>query len=291
MSETTSDLGRRTAPEADVLTAADLQRECEALLRAVVSEGGDRAALEQHAPGAIENPAQGARGWLRFYQQLHRAHAVLVGHGAAESGGRGQAEIADVIAAAGAEEPESVTLSDGTVRQVYPKSFHALRWLDALDVEMQLAGQQVATARERGGVRDPAVVAAGALLSSLGVRLWAWILSHPEPGVPFKEADTDPTPPEWTERLTPEDLLAVLAAHSKVNRERLAMIGRMFPADGSSGTRLPLSGLLGVYANEHDLPMRSVLRHTSLGAIFAQTTVAAQASREATERAKRDSAD
>lgn len=286
------DLGRREAPEADVLTAAELQRECDALLRAVVSEGGDRAKLEAHAPGGAENPARGARGWLRYYQQLHRAHAVLVGHGAAESGGRHVgARVADVIAAAGAEEPERVTLSDGTVVHVYPKSYHALRWLDALDVELQIAGQQVGAARQRGGVRDPAVIASGALLSSLGVRLWAWILTHPEPGLPFGEDDTNPAPPGWTEQLAPADLLMLLGAHTAVNRERLALIGQLFPTDGPSGTRLPLSGLLGVYANEHDLPMRTVLRHTSLGAVFAQTTVAAQAAREATERAKRERAD
>jgi hypothetical protein len=217
---------------------------------------------------------------------------VLVGHGSAGSGhSRRDAEIEQVLAAAGADEPVAVQCSDGVLRFVHPKSFHALRWLDALDAEMAVVARQIAVARQTETPQQAVVIASGLLVESMAVRLWAWILTHREPGLPFDDDQASPNPPKWTRTISPEDLLSLCRAHAEANRRRLEIMAKAFPSDPSSPSRLPLSGLLSSFASEHDYPTRQVLRHTTLGAIFAQTVSAAQSAREANERMQRERGD
>lgn len=273
------------------ISASELQEDCGTLLRATIAAGGIAAELLKHQPGGELNADTSARGWLRYYQQLHRTHAVLVNHGQVDGSGQGThgLAIADALSDAGADVPVAVTMSDGSTRFVFPKSYHALRWLDALDLELQVIAREVAALRADGNVRAAGAIASGTLLQSYGVRLWAWIITHRDCDLPFEDDVASPKPPKWTTKLTVEDLLRLFEGHREVNRSRLDLIGRAFPADPSSSSRLPLSGLLGSYANEHNLRMPQVLRRTSLGSIYAQTVAASQSARESREAAKRES--
>lgn len=182
-----------------------------------------------------------------------------------------------------ANAPVMVTCSDGSTRAVYPKSFHALRFLDVLD---RSVNDLVSAVAEYGG--DPEALKAlmvFPVLESTAVRLWAWILTSEGPTLPFDEHAT-PESPAWTKALAPEDILAIAKAHIEVNATRLKIISEAFPADGAHGSRLSLSGFLGTASQEMGVQPSRLLREWSLGEVFAQSISAAQAHREAIERSK-----
>lgn len=273
----------------ETLGVAELRSSCETLLLAIVGEGGSREKAELHAPGATENPDTSVRGWLRYNQQLHRMHAVLVGHG--DEGATARRErVQEALTAALSEEPSAVTCSDGVVRFVHPKSFHALAWLDSLD------RQYLANAQAAAGVADLETAdeyrthALAPLLTSLAVRLWLWILTSKGAGLPFDESmDGDrlaAKAPKWTLTVTPEDLLRFWQAHVAIHQERLAIISRAFPSDGKSQSRLPLAGFIGALAHENGQDARLLMRTHSLGKLFATSVSAAETARDARRRAE-----
>src|SRR5690606_38827068 len=96
---------------------------------------------------------------------------------------------------------------------------------------------------------DADVALTAPLARSLAVRLWAWILAHPDPGLPFDEAKPA-EPPEWTAALTPEDLVALLKAHVEVHHARVRLVASLFTSDQDADSRLSLSGFLGTVAQE-----------------------------------------
>ena len=252
-----------------------------ALRGTLLSRGESATALAGYAPGGADNSSTDPFGGLvAEYALLRGRLAFLDWRDAAESARATQA-LDDALANA----PQSVTCADGAVRAVHPKSYHALRWCDALDGAL-------APLRARLEGADPAhleALALAPLAESLAVRLWAWILTHPDPGLPFDEgAPADP--PAWTTALTPEDLLALWRAHHEVNRTRLALLAGLFPAEAEEESRLSLGGFLGTVAQELGQRPSEVLRRWSVGEALAQAVVAAQAAREARARAERDAA-
>ncbi len=175
-----------------------------------------------------------------------------------------------------------MTLADGSSVAVYPKSYHALAWCDALDRALHDVGVKAQRLEEL------AVDTMAPLTASLAVRIWAWILTCPEPGLPFDEGAPKTDPPTWTETLTPGDILQLLQAHFTVNRERIALVAALFPPDREAQSKLSLSGFLGTVAQELSQRPSDVLRRWSMGEAFAQAVVAAEAAREARERAEAD---
>jgi hypothetical protein len=227
--------------------------------------------LEAMAPGGAQNQTADPLGAAVVWYALLRARFELEQHRAAETTARAQADVAAALSA----EPVTVRLqAPDAPSAVYPKSYHALRFLDTLDHALR---RVVAIAQEADEV---GVEAFAPLVESLAVRLWAWILTSVGSELPFDE-QAAPEPPEWTRALTPDDLLALLEAHLEVNRARVARIAQLFPGDATHESRLSLAGFLGTTAQELGHRPFDLLRRWSVGEAFAQAVVAAQSAREA----------
>lgn len=255
-----------------------LVERCRGLRGTLLARGEPTASLDAFAPGGAENATTDPYGARVAEYALLRARVQFLDWRQEQEEARGHAALAAALANA----PQSVTLSDGSTVAVHPKSYHALAWCDALDRALQEVGEK-AMALEELGVRVMAP-----LTASLAVRIWAWILTCPEPGLPFEEGAPKTDPPEWTTSLTPGDILQLLQAHFTVNRERIALVAALFPPDREAQSKLSLSGFLGTVAQEMGQRPSDVLRRWSMGEAFAQAVVAAEASREARARAESD---
>lgn len=194
------------------------------------------------------------------------------------------AEIDAAIARRSAAAPQPVRLTSGRTVAVYPKAYHALRYLDWLDAGLAAAGRLAATAQEQENAEALAVIRKLPLAESLSVRVWAWILTTEGPGLPFRDDATDVVTPEWLETLTALDLVQLHRAHRTVNHDDISLIALAFPSDPRQ-SRLPLSGFLNTYAQEAGQRPLDVFRQFSMGEVFASAVSTAQAAREARENA------
>lgn len=227
--------------------------------------------LDAMAPGGAQNQTADPLGAAVVWYAHLRARFELEQHRAAEATARAQADVAAALSA----EPVPVRLQAlDAPTAVYPKSYHALRFLDTLDHALR---RVVAVAQDAD---DVGVEAFAPLVESLAVRLWAWILTSEGPELPFDE-HKDAEPPAWTKALTPEDLLTLFEAHLEVNRGRVTRIAQLFPGEGTHESRLSLAGFLGTTAQELGHRPFDLLRRWSVGEAFAQAAVAAQSAREA----------
>lgn len=262
-------------------SAPALETRCDALRASCLARGVPRPSIDAVWPGGPENAVTDPLGtWIVCYGNLmalfrHAEERQLVD--------RDQMDA--TLAAALARAPVPVTLAAGDRVAVYPKSYHALRWLDTLDRSLLDAARLADEAEQLGAF------IAFPLVESLAVRLWAWILTEETPGLPFNEAAPG-EPPAWTQSLEAADLLHLASAHAQVNATRLRLIAEAFPPerreDGSS--RLSLAGFLGTTAQEMGVPAFDVMRRFSLGELFAQAVLAGQAAREARARASAERA-
>lgn len=237
--------------------------------------------IEAYWPGGkVNNEADGHGKWIFCYANMIR----LLGK---REPSLELATSGNAMAGALASEAAIVKFEDGAERPVYPKSFHALRWLDTLDVAVRDVVDAIA---EYG--QDPEFLNALAvtpLLESVAVRTWAWVLttgdSESTAALPFDDAQPL-DPPAWTKTITGRDILALLKAHVTVNAEQLRIIAAAFPAEPNSESRLSLGGFLGTAAQELGVRPAQLLRRFSLAEVFAMSVASAQASREARERAE-----
>lgn len=236
--------------------------------------------LATQRPGGDENPDAGPLGWLAYFKWLHRTHATL-DLAASAGGGAGAVELDEALAQSLAEEPHPVPCADGVTRYVYPKGYHALRFLESLGGSLKAvaAEQQLATALDV--LEDARVVALAPLVESWALRTWVWILASEGAELPFRD-DEEPVPPEWTARLTPEDLLRFGEAHLIVHRQRLAILSAGSPSpERPSGETLSLQNFVAVMGMELGRASRDVMRRCSLGALFAQAVAKARSERAA----------
>lgn len=238
--------------------------------------------LAAYWPGGEENSEPGIGAWIYCYASYVRIM------GRDEDGTAFQrkkrADLETALTQALASEGETVRFTDGTAQTVYPKSYHALRYLDFLDRTKQVAIDEAASEVDVGA--QYAVSALAPLVESLAVREWAWILCDPSPSLPFPDAGQHPEPPEWTRALQAEDILALAHAHVRVNHARNALIAAAFPGEKDGDAGLTLSGFIGVMADEKNLRANELMRNWPLGELFAQKVVAAHAQREAVKKAK-----
>lgn len=259
-------------------TEATIQERSRVLRLSLLARGEPAAALEACAPGGAENQVEDALGAAITEYALLRAKFALKEWQAEDT----KARAHEALARALSNSPVDVRLTLTTDERkfaVYPKSFHALKWCDSLDRALSDVVGKAQT------LEDLDVRAMAPLMESLAARLWVWILTSPDPWLPFDEG-RPPEPPEWTGRLAPEDLLALLRAHLEVNRERVALVTSLFPPEREHNSKLPLAGFLGTVAHELGHRPSDVLTRWSLGEAFAQAVVAAQAAREARAAAK-----
>ena len=238
--------------------------------------------LDAYWPGGAENTEPGIGGWIYCYASYVR----IMGRDEDGSGFQKQkrAKLEEALTKALSSEGERVRLTDGSVKTVHPKSYHALRYLDFLDRTQRIASEEAA--REIEAAEDVTVAALAPLVESLAVREWAWVLCDPAPALPFPDEGEHPEPPEWTRSLTPEDILGIAKAHVQVNHARNALISAAFPGEKGGESGLSLAGFIGVLADEKNLRANELMRNWPLGELFAQRVVAAQAAREAREQSK-----
>lgn len=238
------------------------------------------ADLDALAPGGSRNQVVDPLGAAITWFVLLRERFAVAEHERAREAARADAALAAALVNA----PVPVRLSLEGRWAVYPKSYHALRWCDALDGAVR---DVVATLE---ATPDAELAAFAHLNESLAVRLWAWILTCREPGLPFDEG-TPGDPPDWTQQLTPEDLVALVQAHLEVNRTRIQLIAQLFPPERAAESRLSLSGFLGTVAQELGHRPSDVLTRWSLGEAFAQAVVASQSAQEARARTEAEAAE
>lgn len=251
-----------------------------------------RGSLGRAAPelaDGIDTPASDDLGaWIQCYAKLTAALAL-----ADERMARRDGDLRATVTAALDERPERVRLTvpekDGRAWMVYPKSFHALQFLETLDVALREVRLTVAAldATPPGDLeKETEAAALEPMLRSHAVRLWAWILTSEGCGLPFDDNRADVEPPEWTKLLAPADLVAILAGHIEVNRTRLAIVAAAFPPESDTISRLSVGGFMGSVAQELGRPARELMRSWSVGAVFAQVVTAAQAQKESFAAAK-----
>jgi hypothetical protein len=266
-------------------TTPAIRERCRNLRRSLTARGWDAAELTAYWPGGTENPGRARGAWIFCYANLVGMLRVADSRVAADPVALDQA-VAEALAAT----PRLVALASGETRTVYPKSYHALRWLDALDRSLIDAATLAAQAEAADVPEQVKLATLAPLVESLAVRLWAWVLTaggaDGPAGLPFDDDAAAPDPPAWTRALTPMDLLQLAQAHIAVNATRLRTITDGFPSATRGATRLSLSGFLGTAAQELAVRPMELLRRWSLGEVFAQSVTAAQAAREARERAE-----
>jgi hypothetical protein len=262
-------------------SVADLTQRCRSL-RAVLGEDGAATdqQLRDYWPGGKENQYTGKGAWIYCF-----AMYAAFNWSAAQRGGEASSAAVDTaIANRSTASPEPVRLTSGRTAAVYPKSYHALRYLDFLDAGHRKAGQLAAAAYDLGSAEALKVMQTYPLVESLAVRLWAWVLTTEGPGLPFKEDASNIELPEWLGELTAIDVVRLYQAHRKVNHDDIALISETFPGDPMK-SRLPLSGFLNTYAHEAGHRPLDVFKQFSVGEIFADAVSSAQAAREARENA------
>lgn len=120
-----------------------------------------------------------------------------------------------------------VTCSDGVTRTVYAKDDATLGRLLAISAAL-VQGADAALAAIPDGQPDANALGAASirdLMRGDAARAYAWIATHPGPGMPYTTPPTGCVAlPAWTETLTPHDLTAFNAAIVAANRDALVRI-------------------------------------------------------------------
>lgn len=263
-------------------TRETIEERCRALRGTLLRDGVPRLELDAMAPGGAANEATDPFGSVVVWYALLRARREVVAVEQAREAAL--AETAVAAALSGTPVPIQLSMADGPTA-VYPKSYHALRYLDSLDAALR---EVVALA---DSLSDSAVHAQAIIVETVAVRVWAWILTHPEPGLPFEESARLDTLPAWTGLLVPDDLLALLEGHLEANQRRLARIVQMFPPERQRESKLALAGFLGTVAQEMGQRPFELMRNWSLVEAFAQAATASQAARESRKHAEDEARD
>ncbi len=275
---------------------ATLRERCEYYRGVFAGDGtATDADLLPYWPGGQENesPADGLSGWIVAYGRCLWCLGRAVGHEAERNSEAGQAKVDAVLTAAlrGAPETVELTLLDQDDRpqlvQVYPKSFEALAFCDALDGSLgnltaALAFAETLPPEESIPLRDR-VLEAIALLQ----RQLCWAFTHPGPRLPFDSFGAPPEPPDWTRDLGPIDHLRILKGAKVVNRYRLAVLSQQLGRGDATGVPRPSwATLAATGAGELHVGTQTLLRDWSLESWIAQLQLAAEARRVAFEAAK-----
>ena len=229
-------------------------------------------------PGGARNAFRGRGAWLWAHAQCH---AFL----ARRERLRAQPEHWRALNEAAARKPVEVVCSDGTRRRIHPKSLSALSFLDGLKADLVQVLEARALAMQAEEVEELQAYFLTTVLSAQSYLLFAWVVTHPEPGLPFDVMGEMPELPEWLHTLTPEDIVAIVGAHIEVNRTRLALVSALLPEQPGEST-LSIEGWVAAYAAEKGLETPTLLSRWSLGELYAAHVSSSVAMREARERAK-----
>ena len=263
-----------------------MRRRCRQLREQLAVAASDVVTPDELAaywPGGDENKIPGKGAWIFCYAQLirlcDRMREVPTAHVASEA----ERARGDALT----DKPIPVALADGSTIHVQPLGYVALEFLTTLDRTVTLAQELAASVALQQSPDSETALALEPLLRAYAVQLWAWTLTSTTGEIPFDPIVDDPTPPEWTGRMTPTDLLAIYAAHREVNATRNALVASLFPSEQQSKVRLSLAGFIGAYAHEKGVDAARLMKSFRVGKIFAQAVSAAQQHEAAAKAAKR----
>jgi len=163
------------------------------------------------------------------------------------------------------------------IRNVFPKSQHALLTLELYDGDLgRLAAEYQAL--KQG---PPAVfaAAAGAVLHGIShcQRIFAWIICHEGPGLPFADDNLNPVPPAWTADLSPLDHLMLVQAHRQLGARLGLALQLIEPAQEGKSRPGSWSTILAVASTELGLGSRTLTRDHTLESVVVQLAVAREA--------------
>lgn len=194
----------------------------------------------------------------------------------------------------GASKPVTLTAPIDDLREVsvHPKSMNALIELAERDAVIGLMNAGLDALRDMV-TRDPTPEHVDHMARSIREvgyqeRICVWIVTHPGPGLPFPEEETNPVLPPWLAYLSPVDVLLIFAAHEDVSAGRLAALqalrrGKKKADDVERGWGVYLANLASLLNRSAE----QLARDHSLAALFAQSYVHAVEQERAMEEAEK----
>jgi hypothetical protein len=247
------------------------------------------AELSPWRPGGDRNPDTSILGVLRWYGRLNRIHAR------GESRGTESArDAADATLTAALEErPAAVDLvrplSDGqTHLTVHPKAFSVLVRLTEVGRRIgELAAVRLARSRATD-VDAPRHVQMADEGLDYFYRLYAWVVTHPGPGLPYGWADLEPTPPEWTRGLDARDFLSLIGAHIALDVLPFKALEILTHPDGSheGGPRPTWAQWFASLAPDGQADTLTLMRGAGFMRLLATHALAADRQRQAMKQAQ-----
>jgi len=255
----------------------------------------DAAELADYWPSGRKNPKHRGLGpWIRCYGQYCAFLRRALENKPAQGSQRAVAERAARDALRGA--PEIFLDDAGKARTVHPKSWHALVTLASIQGRLLRSAQLFA--RLEGAPADVYAVHAPAVLeaSDYFQRLAVWIVTHPEPGLPYPDSEPEPELPSWTLVLSPGDLVRAQECHHLVNGARIQLVTLLLhPAerpDDQGGDRTVGSWetLIALGAGELHMTARALARDVTLESVVTQLALTRDAQRQALEERERAAA-
>jgi hypothetical protein len=265
---------------------ADVEARCIDLKATLVAESiASDAEVAAYWPGGSENTESDPHGrWVYCYANyigfLHRLAPELNERAQAA----GDAALLEALRGA----PVTVELvgqhPDGSPKtvQVYPKSYEALEFLDALDAAIgRLAAAEDLVTSLHPGEALP-LLDRLAEARSLLHRQCVWVVTAEGPRLPFAAFGAPPDPPDSTRDLDVVDIVRILQAFKTLHRDRLAALSALM-GRGKGGRRVSWATLASSAAGKLGVSAQTLLRDWSLEGWIAQLQLAADAERDAHE--------
>lgn len=234
--------------------------------------------LAAYWPGGKENPYPGRGGWLYCYG-TYRAFLWKLKDAASQGGVDDDARHL-ALEKALASEPERVELEHvdevgvRLTRSVFQKSFTAL--MHAMDRDNILYDLTSQYRKLRRLGTTPAAELMGRVLVEIAYQhqVLAWLVCSPQPGIPWDETETRPTPPDWTGHLAPIDLVRIIQAHRRVNGTQLQIASVILGTEGGED-REPTSWatIMTTASKQLSRSSRSLMRDEPLVSLVTQLLV------------------
>jgi hypothetical protein len=267
-------------------STAGIEARCTDLKATLVAESiASDVEVAAYWPGGKENTETDAHGrWVYCYANyigfLHRLAPELNERAQVA----GEAALLEALRGA----PVSVELvgrqEDGSPRtvQVYPKSYEALEFLDALDgASGRRCAAESLVAEIHPGEALP-LLDRLAEARTLLHRQCVWAVTTEGARLPFAAFGAPPDPPDETRDLDAVDILRILQAFKTLHRDRLAALAALM-GRGARGGRASWATLSATAAGKLGVSAQTLLRDWSLESWIAQLQLAADAERQAHE--------
>lgn len=265
----------------ELATIRGLRSRCSFFRAELADRGLDAETLRAHWPGGHDNPDHGFAGWIYCYGSYR---TLLDGGSFTEEAPPPKSVAAERAALdifRGAPIPAIMEVTDQhgvpRIRNVFPKSQHALLALELYDGDLgRLAAEYDAL---KHGAPSVFAAAAGAVLHGIShcQRIFAWIICHDGPGLPFSDDELNPMPPDWTAELSPVDHLTLVTAHRRLGARLALALQLIEPAQEGKSRPGSWSTIMAVASTELGFGTRTLTRDHTLESVALQLAVSREA--------------